>query len=477
MTTRALPPIAAALAATAIALGSGPARANGVFPSAEQIVVDPSDPSHVVVRTTYGLLTTREAGEPWDWICETAVGYSSGFHPSVALTENGTLLAGVTTGVAIAPGDSCGWSLAPGLPMGALVVDLSVEKGALSHAVAITASNGAGPARLWTTEDDGATWTQSGTALPAGFTPLTVDAAPSDPMRVYISAQVSTKGSLLVSPDRGQTWQTFTVPSTSAEHRPFIGAVDPQDPDRVYIRTDGTPGRLFVFDYGAVTFTEVFTGAGLLRGFALSPDGQTVLVGGGSDGIQRAPAATLAFEKVSAVATRCLAWTAAGVYTCATEFADGFTVGLSKDEGSTFEPVMHLPCVRGPLMCTPDTPVGAECPPEWAAVAIQIGKNECPGGSSTGGGGSGPTTGGAGGAGGAGGTGGGDVLTGGSSATSGGAGGTGATGGSPPAAGGCACALPRGAPADTSLLGVSGIAALAVLFMRGRRRATPPRNP
>lgn len=464
MTTRALPLLCAAIAASAIASGSSLARANGVFPSAEQIVVDPSDPSHVVVRTTYGLLTTRDAGEPWDWICESAVGYSSGYHPSVAITEGGAVLAGLTTGVAIAGGDTCTWGLAPGIPVDAHVVDLSIEKGAPSHAVAITASGAAGPARLWASDDGGATWAQAGTDLPAGFTPLTVDVAPSDPDRVYVSAQVGTKGSLLVSPDRGATWQTFTVPSTSAEHQPYIGAIDPQNVDRVYIRTDGVPGRLFVFDFGAVAFTEVFVGAGLLRGFAISPDGQTVLVGGGSDGVRRAPASTLSFEKVSSVATRCLTWTSEGVYTCATEFADGFTIGLSKDEGATFEPVMHLPCVRGPLACDAATTAGTKCPSEWPAVAIQIGKDECAGSTSGGSGGGASGTGGSGGsvtgAGGA-------ATTSGAGGATGGAGGVGGGGGS--GDGGCACALAGERPDDRSVLAlVSGLAALAALFRRRR---------
>jgi hypothetical protein len=462
MTTRASLLLRAALPACLIALGSGPARANGVFPSAEQIVVDPSDPSHVVVRTTYGLLTTRAAGDPWDWICETAVGYSSGYHPSIALTEGGAVLAGLSDGVAISGGDTCAWGLASGVPAGAHVVDLSVEKGAPSRVVAITASNAAGPARLWESIDGGAAWTQAGAPLPAGFTPLTVDVAPSDPMRVYVSAQVSTKGALLVSLDRGQTWQSFTVPAASAEDQPYIGAVDPVDADRVYIRTDGVPGRLLVFDHATITFTEIFFGAGLLRGFALSPDGQTLLVGGGSDGIQRAPAATFTFEKVSSVQTRCLAWTSAGVYTCASRFPDGFTIGLSRDEGATFEPVLTQPCVRGPLECDPATTAGAACPSEWPAVAIQIDTKECTAGS----GGGAVTTG-------AGGTGGDASGAGGSGAATGEAG---DAGGDAPAAD-CACTVARGhardAPArdPSELAWASGIAMLTALFRRSRRRA------
>jgi hypothetical protein len=139
---------------------------------------------------------------------------------------------------------------------------------------------------------------------------------------------------------------------------------------------------------------EVFTGTGLLKGFALSPDGQTLLVGGETDGVWRAAAADLQFEKVSEVGVQCLAWSEAGVYACAGEFKDGFTIGLSRDQGASFSPVMHLPCVRGPLSCAPDTEVGSACPAAWPATADVIDQDSCAPGAG-GGGSSSSSTGGA----------------------------------------------------------------------------------
>lgn len=500
-----------AIGAATLASATG-ARANGVFPNAGQIVIDPTDPAHIVVRTTYGVLTTREGGEPWDWICESAVGYGSGFHPAVALTEDGTLLAGLDSGVGLANGSTCSWSKVAGALDGALVVDLSVEKSALSHVVLVTSKGASGAGQFWTSEDNGTSWVKTGSDLPAGFVPLTVDVAPSDPMRVYVTAIIggagTQKGSLLVSDDRGATWSQFSVPSSDGDHAPYIGGIDPSNADRVFVRNDGMPGRLFSFDRALGTFTQIFTAQGILRGFALSPDGATLLVGGSSDGIWRAPQDTLVFEKRSEVATRCLTWTAQGVYSCATEFASGFTVGLSKDEGATFEPVMHLPCVRGPLECAPDTQVGAECPSQWPAVALQIGADDCASTSAGGGGAGGSGAAGGGGAG-AGATGGGGAstnsTTGEGAATSGegagGAGGEGA-GANGPGDGGCTCSLPGAGSASTSgsasaaastspRKGLShpddrpeaptspgacpflGLAASLLVFRRGRRRATP----
>lgn len=436
--------------------------ANGVFPNAGQIVVDPNDPAHIVVRTTYGVLTTRAGGEPWDWICESAVGYGNMFHPAVAVTADGTVLAGIPDGLSVAHGDTCGWTKASGPIDGAYVVDVSTERSDPSRAVAITASAGGG-AKLWESLDDGQSWQQAGVDLPAGFTPLALDAAKSDPDRVYVSGLTggggTFKGSLAVSTDRGKSWGLFTVPKSDGERTPYVAGIDPANADRLYLRLDGSPGRLFRFDYATVTWTEVFTGAGFLYGFALSPDGSTLLVGGGSDGVWRAATADLAFAKVSEVPVRCLHWSTSGVYACATEFAAGFTVGKSLDEGASFEPVMHLPCVRGPLECDAGTPVGDACPADWPAVAILIDQATCaPGGS-----------GGSGGAGGLGGSGGGAGAGGGGVAPSSGAGASpsaGTGGGEPAAGGGCALASSRG-PGLEHALAWLGAAALAVRRLRG----------
>src|SRR5690349_3850295 len=103
MHTRTLRSKLGSTALLAAALVAAAARANGVFPSAGQLVVDPSDPSHIVVVATYGILSTRGAG-PWGWTCEPAAGYKTGSHPSLAVTADGSVLAGVL-GLRIARGD------------------------------------------------------------------------------------------------------------------------------------------------------------------------------------------------------------------------------------------------------------------------------------------------------------------------------------------------------------------------------------
>src|SRR6185436_19824708 len=113
---------------------------------------------------------------------------------------------------------------------------------------------------------------------------LTVDTAPSDPSRVYVSGRFGEPtyaGAIERSSDRGRTWERLEVPGSDDTHLAYIGAVDPHNPDVIYVRLDGDPiDSLLVSSNAGQTFTPVFQSKGELLGFALSPDGATVLVGG-----------------------------------------------------------------------------------------------------------------------------------------------------------------------------------------------------
>ena len=71
----------------------------------------------------------------------------------------------------------------------------------------------------------------------------TVEVARSDAQRLYVSAvrgeDAQREGFVLTSKDRGAHWTTHKVPLDAAERTPFLAAVDPQNADRVYVRTAG----------------------------------------------------------------------------------------------------------------------------------------------------------------------------------------------------------------------------------------------
>lgn len=373
-------------AAAVVTLAGVPALANGRFPASGQLAVDPSDPAHLVVRTTYGLTTTRDAGAHWSWICEASVGYGGTEDPMMAVTADGTLIAGLFEGLSVSHDHGCQWDFAPGGLDGRYVIDLATERLDPKNGVLLISNSVGGSmflTQLWETHDNAATWTVAGVDMPADFLGLTLDAAPSFPSRVYVSGRYGKpayEGAIERSNDRGKTWEKLLIPGSNDLALPYIGGIDPSNPDVVYVRLDADKkDRLVVTKDGGLTWAEAFTSSENLTGFAISPDGATIALGGDKDGIWTAPASTLAFTKVSTVGARCLTWTTAGLYACADEFVDGFALGVSTNAGQTFSPVMHLQVNCGPLACGAATSTGKACPDLWSATKATIGGATCDG--------------------------------------------------------------------------------------------------
>jgi hypothetical protein len=400
------------------------ASANGRFPAAGQIAQGPASSDTILVRATYGLALTRNGGQEWSWICEDAVGFGGAEDPMLAFAADGSILAGTFEGLSVSRDTGCDWGFVAGGLAGFYVIDLDMEKTDPSKGVLI-ATDGQGHTQLWETGDDGVTWTQAGVDLPPSFVGLTVETAPSNPNRVYASGRLSPPdypaqpGVIERSDDRGATWQPLFIPGSDGQNLPYISGVDPLDPDVIYVRLDGFPtDQLVVSKDGGGSWTKVFEtktpvpgATANLLGFAISPDGAMVAVGGPNDGLWTAPASTLAFSQASSMSALCLKWTPAGLYGCGDEIADQFTAGISTDQGRTWTPLLHLAGLCGPLACEAESSVTRLCTDLWPQVAPGIGAPGCQGPSSSSA---------SSGSGGAGGAGGGGAVQGGTCALAGG---------------------------------------------------------
>jgi MYXO-CTERM domain-containing protein len=374
-------PAAVALAALLSAAPPRSALANGRFPSAGHVEVDPADPARVIVRATYGLLVTTDAGEHWEWVCEEALGFAGVWDPPIGIAAEGAILAGLPDGLSVSQLGGCAWNREEALA-GRLVVDLAVDRTNAARAVVLAASPSSGgfDNALFLTEDGGASFEALPASLPGTLRALTVDLAPSDPATMYVSGVLegaAPGGIVLRSLDGGSSFMPLPVPGSDAEHGPYIGAVDPVDAARLYVRLEGAPGRLLFSADGGGTWEEIFKGEGPLLGFALAPDGSKLVVGGEKDGVWRSPAPAWAFEQVSPLHVRCLRWAPAGIYACAEPVVDGFAVGLSTTEGSTFVPLERTVDLCGPLECAGGSSVSVSCKPRWPALRETLGAQSC----------------------------------------------------------------------------------------------------
>jgi photosystem II stability/assembly factor-like uncharacterized protein len=337
-----------------------------------QLVNDPSDAAHLVLRSNFGLLTTRDGGQNWDLVCEGGIGYQN-IEPPIALLDDGSTIAALSQGIARGAVNACDFAVASGVS--AYIADVSRVPGMPGHAVAVSVDIAANVSQVWQSADDGSSWTTLGNAL-ADLNAATLDVTSDDASVVYVSGSSqsgSPNGVLARTNDGGQTWARYSVPGTSTVSAPYIAAISASDPRLVYVRLSGVPGHLLVTRDGGEHFTPLLDFSGPFDGFALSPDGQLALASGRVDGVWRAPTSTLAFEQLSCARLRCLSWSDSGLYACADEFEAGFLVGQSEDQGLSFSPLLHLSCVRGPLACAASTSVGAVCPQAWPAISEQLG--------------------------------------------------------------------------------------------------------
>lgn len=395
-------------------LTAAPAAANGRFPRSLRLLEDLRDSSHLILSATFGLLVTRDGGRVWHHVCEASFGVSDlTVDPLVSLTRDGTLLAGLYTSVTRASHDACHFEKTLGLTNRESVPDfaLSASKPGGVVAALVSLPEVGGPVtRLYRSDDDAATWSKLGDAFDDSIAfVVTLDVAPSDDSRVYVSALgPAGEGLLLRSDDGGAHFERYSLPTDATlGETPYIAAIDASNPDAVYVRTDlwaydsasgvaqARDALLYSSD-GGRHFSELIRAGGKLLGFTLSPDGSELLVGYGDPielggarlvdedalGIYRASAGSSDFRRTYAGSVGCLTWSEQGLYVCTHERDTGFTVGLAQDTDfdeaapPSFQPLLALADVAGPLTCGAcDT--GAVCPSYWESTCQTFGRDDC----------------------------------------------------------------------------------------------------
>lgn len=368
-----------------VLLATRSVHANSRLPATNQLVVAPDNPSVMLLRSTFGFLFTQDAGKTWTWLCESAIPCMGQQDPAVSLLNGGFVMSGQVEGLAVSPNLGCSWSFVPGTAQ-QLVVDVTrTRDGTTGFGIenVYSSTSDAGvllyDTTVLRTTDVGKTWQPLAGAIDPTLVIHTIDVAPSDTTRIYVTGIVfgQTHAEMLVSKDSGQTYAEFPIPLVGSELGAYIAAVDPNVADTVYVRTLGLDkmtglysGRVLVSTDGGQTFAQKWSGD-RPQGFALSQDGTRVYVGSVADGLQVAGTSDFAFTQTSKHQIQCLAMSGTTLYACGNEAESGFILGSTTDEGATFTPVLRLETIAAPIACSPGTQ-GATCGSQWPALAEQL---------------------------------------------------------------------------------------------------------
>jgi hypothetical protein len=345
-------------------------------------------PARMVLRTTFGVLVGEDDGRRWSWMCEDAFNYGRPdvWDPPVAFGAPGAdgvpLLLGVPTGLR-RTFDACGSGAVPEVG-GDYTADLSAtEDGRTVHWVgSFLDPTTRGLVNRVRRSDDGGRSFRTLYEGAAGVLFLTLEAAPSNPRRVYLTARAESPArDLLYRSDDGAMTLTESPLDLRGGVEGWVSGVDPNDPDVVYVRSfaqlqsSRDPGATLLLrsSDGGAHFTELTRTTGPMRGFALSGDGRTVWVGGPDDGLLRAVDGG-AFARVSGVQVQCLRWHADSLYVCGNHAVDGFNLARSDDGGRTMVALVDFRTLGAPTGCAVGTAVRDQCAPTWPTVRAGFGE-------------------------------------------------------------------------------------------------------
>ena len=396
--------VAAALATPAAA------RANGAFPDSESILTPADRPQDIILVTNFGLITSTDGGKTWLWSCEQDGNVLGAFYQLTPAPRN-RLLTVTNQNLGYSDDRSCGWQIAGGAVAGQSITDAYLDPVTGTRVMAIGVASQI--YSLFPSTDTGTTFGPALYQTTAGTTMNGVEIAPSDGNVVYIAMRAPAGAPLLGRSDDGGAH--FTIHDLSANLGSGllrIISVDPEDPNRVLMRfLTADDQSLALTTDGGVSATKPLTINGDFKAFTRLPSG-TILLGAMVEynsipGLFRSRDQGATFEAITnPPSIRALSQRAGKVYAAADNFGDGFAIGTSTDEGTTWQSFMSYsdvkainPCLKAACQDVCGMEVGMTV---WPADVCSA---DAPGSTGTAGSGGGGT-GGAGGSSGAGGTGG-----------------------------------------------------------------------
>ncbi len=360
----------AAACAAACAGVAGEARANGRFPTAQHVVVGPGPASDVIaLRTTFGVLLSRDGGRTFGWLCEEGMYFplvpSINFDAPIELSASGSVVFGFEDGIRHTA-DACGATDVAGTT-GHVFIDLTSDPaGRVLYAI-----EGAAGVANAVYRGDGETFafTRQGAGL-RNVLFDTIEVAPSDPTRLYVTGRdTETFAPIFYRSDDSGATLTPVTPDAGAADSLWVSGVDPTAPDTLYVRAAmGLGTELRRSRDGGRSFRRVATTPDPMLGFAISDDGRTIWVGSIEAGLLRSDDGGDSFHQVNRVPVLCLRQHAGVLWACSDWVNQPFALGRSRDRGESFEPVLHFSNFDqfvGPPRCATRSEGADVCVERW----------------------------------------------------------------------------------------------------------------
>ena len=375
--------IAGVLGATSIG------HANGRPPATTSVFFRPGDNQAIYLSSTFGLFISPD-GCQFHWICEDDIGFGGEFDPAYAVTPTGAILATTFHGLRASHDGGCTFTtptdqLAATDPGNISTFYLDALEVGPAGDVWVGTSNTGPNNAVYHSTDDAVSFAAAG-SLPSTMWFESVKVAPSDPMRIYVTAfQVS--GSAMPpsahffrSIDGGVTWMEQPLTNVMLGNQPIIvaKAVDASNADILYaVSQMASPPNgdvLYRSGDGGATFMAVLTTTYPITG-VVARDPTTIVVATQFGGAFESADGGLTFAALpNPPQLACLGQRGDGVlFGCAANYdPDHMALGRSTD-ATTWQPVISFQYLSGPLTCPTGTAEHDTCAPMWPMVSQQLG--------------------------------------------------------------------------------------------------------
>jgi len=348
------------VAALLVLSARGAARADGAFPDSLSVLAPADRPRRIALATNFGLISTNDAGATWSWVCEGPITNCSTLYSESAAPAD-RVFALSADDLVYSDDDACTWSVAAGAVAGGGVVDAFPLAEDATRVLAVVSPNGVGAQTAYTvvaSSDDGATFGEVLYTARSGDVVTGVEAARTDPDTIYVTIASATGFAplLAITNDGGTTWRMVDLSPELGQGGIRLIGVDRTNAARVFLRASLTEAEvLAVFDAttDALTMPLAFPG-GLMTAFVQTDEGPLVAAGrlNEAGALHRSLDGGATWQAVASPPhVRALAERAGALYAAADDTLDGWALGVSKDLGLTFTPLMRFADVGSIAAC------------------------------------------------------------------------------------------------------------------------------